>query len=228
MDRRELLRWLPAGAALECAPFVAPGLPIASGAEPEKPVDAARPAAAEDHRRPDDPHRTEPDPPGRRQGLDQRAGPLRPRLRHVHAAGLRGPDGRRQVPQAVPDRPRRRRDRGHLAVVLRQLLLAERPGPVQRHERRRHGALGHQGQAGRHAGLPAPGRQVPVRRRPLRPRPAGATSRRSRTASARRWRRATATSASRSPSPAWRPTAPRRRPTSRRSRSSSGPDRTRS
>jgi mannonate dehydratase len=37
MDRRELLRWLPAGAALGCAPFVAPALPIASGAEPEKP-----------------------------------------------------------------------------------------------------------------------------------------------------------------------------------------------
>jgi mannonate dehydratase len=37
MDRRELLRWLPAGAALGCAPFVAPALPTASGAEPEKP-----------------------------------------------------------------------------------------------------------------------------------------------------------------------------------------------
>ena len=54
-----------------------------------------------------------------------------------------------QVPQAVPRRPQRRRDRGHLAVVVRQLVLAERPGAVQRDERRRHGALGHQGQARR-------------------------------------------------------------------------------
>ena len=120
---------------------------------------------------------------------------------------LRRADRRREVPEAVPDRPQRRRDRGHLAVVLRQLVLAERPGPVQRHERRRHGALGHQGQAGRHAGLPAAGRQVPVRRRPATPTPAAATSRRWRTAPRRRWSRATATSASRSASPAWRPTA---------------------
>ena len=81
----------------------------------------------------------------------------------VYPAGPRRADCRRQVPQALPHRPRPRRDRGHLAVVLRQLLLAERPGPVQCHERRGHGALGYQGQAGQHAGLSASGGQVPVR-----------------------------------------------------------------
>ncbi len=112
-----------------------------------------------------------------------------------------GPDGRRQVPQAVPGRPRRRPDRGHLAVVLRQLVLAQRPGPVQRDERRRHGPLGHQGEAAGHARLPAPGGQVPVRRRPLppRPRPRRQGGRGRRPAGA--WRRATATPASRSTSP---------------------------
>ena len=129
--------------------------------------------AAQDHRHHDDPHRPQSDPAGHRQGLDQRAGPLRPGLCDVHPAGPRGADGRREVPEAVPDRPRRRPDRGHLAVVLRQLVLAERPGAVQRHERRRHGALGHQGQAGEHARLSTAGRQVPVRRGALcsRPRP---------------------------------------------------------
>ena len=113
--------------------------------------------------------------------VDQRAGPLRPGLCDVHPAGLRGADGRREVPQALPDRPRRRPDRGHLAVVLRQLVLAERPGAVQRHERRGHGALGHQGQAGEHARLSAAGRQVPVRRGALCPRQRPRRSRRSRT-----------------------------------------------
>ena len=70
-------------------------------------------------------------------------------LRHVHAARAGRPDGDRAVPEAVPHRPQRRRDRGHLAVVLRELVLAQRPGAVQRDERRRHRALGHQGQARR-------------------------------------------------------------------------------
>ena len=52
---------------------------------------------------------------------DQRAGPLRPRLRHLHAAGPRRRDGHRQVPQAVPDRQGPAADRGHLAVDVRQL-----------------------------------------------------------------------------------------------------------
>ena len=75
-----------------------------------------------------------------------------------------------QLPQAVPHRPQRRRDRGHLAVELRQLVLAERSGAVQRDERRRHRALGHQGQARQHAGLPAARRQGAARRGLLLPR----------------------------------------------------------
>ena len=63
---------------------------------------------------------------------DQRAGPLRPRLRHLHPARPRRRDGRRQVPQAVPDRQGPAADRGHLAVVLRQLVLAQRAGARQR------------------------------------------------------------------------------------------------
>ena len=35
-------------------------------------------------------------------------------------------DGDRAVPEAVPDRPQRRRDRGHLAVELHELVLAQR------------------------------------------------------------------------------------------------------
>ena len=100
----------------------------------------------------------------------ERAGPLWRRLRHVHTARRRRPDGDRAVPEAVPHRPRRRRNRGHLAVVLRELVLAQRPGALQRDERRRHRALGHQGQARRHARLPAARRQVPARRRLLLPR----------------------------------------------------------
>ena len=45
--------------------------------------------------------------------------------------------------------------RGHLAVLLRQLVLEERPGAEQRDQRRGSGALGHQGPPGGHAGLPA-------------------------------------------------------------------------
>ena len=169
MHRRALLRLVPAGAAVGFAGALA-GQEVAGvkdGREPPTRPRGLPPLKITDIKH--DPHRPGPDPPGRRQGPDQRAGPLRPRLRHVHPAGARGADGRRQVSQALPHRPQSRRDRGHLAVVLRQLVLAERPGPVQRHERRRHGPLGHQGQAGRHAGLPAPGGQVPVRGRPLRP-----------------------------------------------------------
>ena len=85
-------------------------------------------------------------------------------------------------------------------------LLAQRPGAQQRHLRHRHGAVGHQGQAGQHAGLRAAGRQVPRGRRRLRPR------RRARSAGSR-WKtcanfrsRAIATSASR-----WAATAARAR-----------------
>ena len=56
-------------------------------------------------------------PARRRQGRDQRARASSARLRHLHAARAGRADGGRAVPEAVPDRPQRRRDRGHLAVV---------------------------------------------------------------------------------------------------------------
>ena len=116
---------------------------------------------------------------------------------------------RRSVPEAVPDRPPRRRDRGHLAVVLRQLVLAQRRRPLQRDERRRHGAVGHPRQARRTAALPAPRRQGAARRRLLLPR------QRTRLPGSRGQRpqgdvaRASATSACRAACRAWPPTARR-------------------
>ncbi len=223
MHRRALLRLVPAGAAVGFAGALA-GREVAGaedGREPPRTPRGLPPLKITDIK-------TILTAPDRIRlvvvkVLDQRAGPLRPRLRHVHPAGARGADGRRQVPQAVPRRPRRRPDRGHLAVVLRQLVLAERPGAVQRHERRRHGPLGHQGQAGGHARLPAPGRQVPVRRRALRPRQRARRPARSRTGSAPRWRRATGTSASRSAIPGLATYGARRRPRARRDRTPSAP-----
>ena len=84
-----------------------------------------------------------------------------------------------------------------------------RSGPVLNNamSRRRQGALGHQGQAGRHARLPAVRRQGPPGAPTSTSTPPAATSRRSRTAPARSWRRATATSAARSRCPATPPTA---------------------
>ena len=60
-----------------------------------------------------------------------------------------------------------RPDRRYLAVLLRQLLLEKRPGAEQRHQRCRSGAVGHQGPAGRHAGVSACRRQMPRGRRRL-------------------------------------------------------------
>ena len=59
------------------------------------------------------------------------------------------------------DRPRRRPHRGHLAVPVPGRLLAARAGHHGRHRRRRHGAVGHQGQEGRHAALPVARRREP-------------------------------------------------------------------
>ena len=74
------------------------------------------------------------------------------------------------------------RDRGHLAVHLHQRLLAQRPDPQHRPGRDRHRAVGHQGQGGRDARLPAAGRPLPDGRALLRPRqrahPRGAGGRR--------------------------------------------------
>ena len=146
MNRRQWFSRVPAAGA--AGPSVAAPRPMAAKtADPP----AAKRAAAQDHRRQDDPHRAGRHPPGRRQGADQRAGAVRPGLRHLHPAGPRRRDGRRQVPQAVPDRQGPAADRGHLAVGVRQLVLAQRPGARQRPQRRRHGPVGHPRQAGRHA-----------------------------------------------------------------------------
>ena len=130
----------------------------------------SRHRAGQDPRHQDDPHGAESDPAGRRQGRDDGAGARRLGLRDVHAAGAGRPDGDRAVSQAVSDRAQRRRDRGHLAVELRELLLAQRAGAVQCDERRRHRAVGHQGQARRHAALSAARRQSAARRGLLLPR----------------------------------------------------------
>ena len=53
--------------------------------------------------------------------------------------------------------------RGHLAVPLPRRVLAARPGHHGRDRRGRHGAVGHQGQGGGHAALPAARRREPHR-----------------------------------------------------------------
>ena len=54
--------------------------------------------------------------------------------------------------------------RGHLAISLSRRLLAARPGHHGGDRRGRHGAVGHQGQGGGPAALPAAGRALPRRR----------------------------------------------------------------
>ena len=88
-------------------------------------------------------------------------GLLRLRLRHLHAARRPGEAGGGEISQAVPDGQDHGPDRRHLAILLRQLLLEERPGAEQRHQRSRPGVVGHQGPAGGDAGVSACGRQVP-------------------------------------------------------------------
>ena len=65
--------------------------------------------------------------------------------------------------------------RGHLAVPLPRRLLAARPGHDGGDRRGRHGAVGHQGQGRRDAGLPAARRRLPHRAARLRPRVGQAT-----------------------------------------------------
>ena len=105
----------------------------------------------------------------RRAGRARRRDPQRSRAR------------RRELP-ARPSRPAAARPRpaphrGHLAVPLPRRLLAARPGHDGGHRRGGHGALGHQGQGGGPAALPAARRRQPDRRPGLRarqrPRPAG-------------------------------------------------------
>ncbi|KIU01035.1 hypothetical protein QU38_02705, partial [Staphylococcus aureus] len=63
----------------------------------------------------------------------------------------------------LPDRARRAPDRGYLAVSLQGRLLAARAGDDVRDRRGRRGAVGHQGQGGGPAALPAAGRCEPRR-----------------------------------------------------------------
>src|ERR1035437_6459012 len=104
------------------------------------------------------------------QDLHRPGRPLRVRLRHLHATRRPRQARRGAVPQAVPARQDDGPDRRHLAVLLRQLVLEERPGSEQRDQRCGSGPLGHQGPSGRHAGLPACGRKMPRSRRLLCPR----------------------------------------------------------
>ena len=87
--------------------------------------------------------------------------------------------------------------RGHLAVPLPLGVLAPRPGDDGRDRRGRHGAVGHQGQGGRDAGLPAARRRQPQRADGLRPRVRARSCRSCSTRSARTRSRATGRSACR-------------------------------
>ena len=108
-----------------------------------------------------DPDRAGRDPAGDREGRDRRAGALRPRLRDLHPAAAGSGHRHRAVPQAAGHRARVH-DIEDIWHAGRQLLLAERTGAQQRPVRGRHGALGHQGQAGGDAALPAARRRCRV------------------------------------------------------------------
>ena len=105
--------------------------------------------------------------------------------------------------RTAADRPRRGPHRGHLAVPLPGRVLAARSGHHGRHRRRRHGAVGHQGQGGRDAALPAARRRSPATAPSPTGTPRAATYPSCSTRSATTWSRATARSASRPASPAW-------------------------
>ena len=64
----------------------------------------------------------------------------------------------------------RERHRGHLAIELRQFVLAQRRSAQQRAERGGPGPVGHQRQDGRYAGVRPVGRPGEGGRRGLRPR----------------------------------------------------------
>ena len=102
--------------------------------------------------------------------VDDRGRRVRPRRRDAERARA----GRGQLPhrprRPAADRARRAGHRGHLAVPLQGRLLAARPGDDERHRRGRHGAVGHQGQGGEPAGLPAARRRVARERPRLRAR----------------------------------------------------------
>ncbi len=80
-----------------------------------------------------------------------------------------------RVSEAHRRRTYRRSHRADLADLLHELLLQERRGPQLRHRRGVRCVVGHQGPPGRHAGVPAGGRQVPGSRRYLSARQHGRT-----------------------------------------------------
>jgi hypothetical protein len=94
----------------------------------------------------------------------------RDRRRHAERPRTGGGQLSPRPHDPLPDRPRRPPDRGHLAVLLSRLVLAWRPGGHERPGGRRHGAVGHQGQGRRPAGLPAARRRLPGGRHRLWPR----------------------------------------------------------
>ena len=104
--------------------------------------------------------------------VEDHDGRRRPRARRRHAqrprAGRGGVPDRARDP--VPDRTRRAAHRGHLAVSLQRRVLAARPGDDERDQRRRHGALGHQGQDAERARLRAARRTLARQRAGLQPR----------------------------------------------------------
>ena len=93
--------------------------------------------------------------------IETDAGPLRPRAtRTLNGRELAVVALPQRARDPVPDRPRRAPDRGHLAVPLPRRLLAARAGDDERDRRRRHRAVGHQGQGRRPAAVPAARRRA--------------------------------------------------------------------
>ncbi len=90
-------------------------------------------------------------------------------LRRVHPARRSDPHCGGKISQAAAGGPSRRPDRGHVAALLQFFLLAQQRRAEQCDQRRRPGAVGHQGPPGRAAGLSVAGRQGASGRRLLRP-----------------------------------------------------------
>ena len=92
-----------------------------------------------------------PGPQLRHRGHRDRRRRARCRRRHAQRPRARRGQLPRRPRAAATDRPRCPVDRGHLALPVQGRLLAPRPGDDDGDRRRRHGAVGHQGQESRHA-----------------------------------------------------------------------------